>query len=237
MHTIWLITWWSCDKETSQWNTDGWRCRTNRNRLMRLDCGCCLTAQKSLRSRKPCAAPHMVCLDISNPGRWYCHKHCYRKCFSRKHTLTNTWFPKVTCCIFYRMDAFKEAAFCRSLTTFHEIFISAIWHEAVANRKATEVRPSLWSCWLASTSTQTESTAILSSGLITAADKTKTMSYTRRSTPLSILSMSGSTKSLLSTLSPDTASWQLIHFMLPWSVPSKGTRCYSTSASLSIFTY
>ena len=49
------------------------------------------------------------------------------------------------------MDAFKEAAFCRRLTTFHETFapaghasaskpvISAIWHEAVANRKAIEV--------------------------------------------------------------------------------------------------
>ena len=49
------------------------------------------------------------------------------------------------------MDAFKEAAFCRRLTTFHETFapaghasaskpvISAIWHKAVANKKATEV--------------------------------------------------------------------------------------------------
>ena len=49
------------------------------------------------------------------------------------------------------MDAFKEAAFCRRLTTFHETFapaghssaskpvISTIWHEAVANRKVTEV--------------------------------------------------------------------------------------------------
>ena len=49
------------------------------------------------------------------------------------------------------MDAFKEAAFCKRLTTFHETFapaghssaskpvIIAIRHGAVANRKATEV--------------------------------------------------------------------------------------------------
>ena len=49
------------------------------------------------------------------------------------------------------MDAFKEAAFCKRITTFHETFapaghssaskpvISAVCHGIVANRKATEV--------------------------------------------------------------------------------------------------
>ena len=117
------------------------------------------------------------------------------------------------------MDAFKEAAFCRRLTTFHETFapaghssaskpvISAIWHEAVANRKATKVCGAIMKLLTSPTWTQTESTAILSSGLITAVDKIKTTSSTRCSTLLFILSSSSSTKSLLSTLLPDTASF------------------------------
>ena len=69
----------------------------------------------------------------------------YVRCWDRG--ATTPWWPD----FIGRMDAFKEAAFCRRLTTFHETFapaghssaskpvISAIWHEAVANRKATEV--------------------------------------------------------------------------------------------------